>query len=270
MFKGHMMQISNQMSTIPIDIKKYSRENIAKELGFKGELKDVFIKEVNGMSSGDFLRLSDKDRAKLHDRLVYPLTGYTRVEEAKVSIFGKLMGYDPNFSSEEIRDLKDFIDESKSLGIEKIPTMALRDTVFTVDELIQTYASHHLLALVDFKGTKTADLLDSDLSIDEFKTQWAKHTLQERFNVMLSDEDAKNSIEILKKLQSEQDNEPKVKEKEKKFKPMQVVSKMETYKDEATSELRELYEFIKHEFDNGKSIFGILEAVAKSRKDMLV
>ncbi|WP_170020371.1 hypothetical protein [Campylobacter sp. RM16190] len=49
-----------------------------------------------------------------------------------------------------------------------------------------------------FKNTDSIKLLDSDLSIDELKAQWAKLALQERFNVVLSDEDAKNSIEILK------------------------------------------------------------------------
>ncbi|WP_078440403.1 hypothetical protein [Campylobacter pinnipediorum] len=45
-----------------------------------------------------------------------PMSGYTKDENPKVSIWGKLKGLDPDFSQEQIKELKDFIDESGALG----------------------------------------------------------------------------------------------------------------------------------------------------------
>jgi len=50
------------------------------------------------------------------------------------------------------------------------------------------------------QSSRTIDLLDSDMSIDEFKEEWAKYALKERFNITLSGEDTKNAVNILKEM----------------------------------------------------------------------
>ncbi|WXG20742.1 hypothetical protein VBZ67_10925 [Campylobacter concisus] len=50
------------------------------------------------------------------------------------------------------------------------------------------------------QNSRTVDLLDSDMSVDEFKEEWAKYALKERFNITLSGEDAKNAVNILKEM----------------------------------------------------------------------
>ena len=49
--------------------------------------------------------------------------------------------------------------------------------------------------------------------------------------------------------------------------PIQVTKKSQTYKLEADERFKELYKFIKSEFDGGKSMFEILEKVAKLKVD---
>ncbi|WP_078440402.1 hypothetical protein [Campylobacter pinnipediorum] len=123
-----------------------------------------------------------------------------------------------------------------------------------------------------FYGRKDTEILDQDLSIDEFKTEWAKHTLKERFNLTISDDDAKNAINILNELikeQKDKSQETEEKNKDNKFKPIQAVSKSTTYKDEATNEIKKIYEIVKREFDLGKNTFDILKKVAQSRVDKL-
>lgn len=135
----------------------------------------------------------------------------------------------------------------------------------SVDE-VMSWAENLLASLAIFGQSRAAQLLDSDLSVDEFKTKWAQYTLERRYNLFLPDETAKNAVSILSELQAQKDSAPK--EAERNFKPVQAVSKMQTYKNEATSELRALFEFIKREFDSGKSVFSILEAVARSKTNI--
>ena len=278
------MQIPTQTITFsnPSLYRNFDKEDVAKGMGLKGELDHK--NEVYGMKSGDFLKLNFQERAKAGFRITYPLTGYTRDEEAKVSIIGKLKGYDPNFTSEQIDDLKKFINDSKSLGIDfnwKIDgadrlELANSKEYYLVDSFIEKYSSDDAAIGIGEleKNSKTVELLDSDLSIDEFKIEWAKHTLKERFDLTLSDEDAKNIIDILKELNDKNidsvaTNEDKNKNNQKEFKPIQGESKnKETYKYEATNELRELFRFVKEQYDNGKSMFDIFKMVAENRIDI--
>ncbi len=123
------------------------------------------------------------------------------------------------------------------------------------------------------QNSRTIDLLDSDMSVDEFKEEWAKYALKERFNITLSGEDTKNAVNILKEMNEkgfqdiESVEEEKDDTKEKKFTPIQVTKKSQTYKFEADERFKELYKFIKSEFDSGKSMFEILEKVAKLKVD---
>ena len=263
------MRISNNFPTA----NYLSRENIARELGFKfNDINEILSNDMGyGMSFPKYARLDRKAQAASYDRHIYPLSGFTKGDEAKVTIIGKLRGYDPDFTSEQLSDLKNFINESKGLFVEYIQGQQakpdndkpkiLRDTPYTVNEFLNEYRGDSDLLFM--QNSRTIDLLDSDMSVDEFKEEWAKYVLKERFDLTLSGEDAKNAVNILKELnekgiQNIDNLEKEDNAKEKKFTPIQVTKKSYTYKLEADERFKELYKFIKSEFDNGKSMFEIL------------
>ena len=256
--KDSKMQISNNLSTP----NYLSRENIAREMGFKfNDINEILSNDMgHGMAFPKYARLDDKERAREYDRYDHSLTGFVKGEgEPKVSILGKLMGYDDSFSKDERDELKKFIDDSGVLGLER----AFGDSeALSVNEFIKRYTKKHGFSDFTFGGTKTADLLDSDMSVDEFKGKWAKFALKERFGLELDDELAKETINSINDLETQNEEE-----KEKKFTPIQVTKKSKTYKLEADERFKELYKFIKSEFDSGKSMFEILEKVAKLKVD---
>jgi len=204
--KDSKMQISNTLSTT----NYLSRENIAREMGFQfNDINEILSNDMGyGMSFPKYARLDRKAQAASYDRHIYPLSGFTKGDEAKVTIIGKLRGYDPNFTSEQLSDLKNFINESKGLFVEYIQGQQakpdndkpkiLRDTPYTVNEFLNEYRGDSDLLFM--QNSRTINLLDSDMSVDEFKEEWAKYVLKERFDLTLSGEDAKNAVNILKEL----------------------------------------------------------------------
>ena len=272
------MQISNNLPTS----NYLSRENIAREMGFKfNDINEILSNDMGyGMTFPKYARLDRKAQAASYDRHIYPLSGFTKGDDAKVTIIGKLRGYDPDFTSEQLSDLKNFINESKGLFVEYIQGQQakpdndkpkiLRDTPYTVNEFLNEYRGDSDLLFM--QNSRTIDMLDSDMSVDEFKEEWAKYALKERFDLTLSGEDVKNAVNILKELnekgiQNTDNLEKEDNTKEKKFTPIQVTKKSQTYKFEADERFKELYKFIKSEFDSGKSMFEILEKVAKLKVD---
>ena len=268
--KDSKMQISNNLSTP----NYLSRENIAREMGFKfKDINEILSNDMgHGMTFTKYARLDDKERAREYDRYDHSLTGFVKGEgEPKVSILGKLMGYDDSFSKDEIDELKKFIDDSGALGLERNPAFEpkgifkdpLNAKKLSVDDFIDQFANKKILSFIAFGGSKTAELLDSDMSVDEFKGKWAKFALNERFGLELDEELAKETINSINDLEAQNEEE----KKEKKFTPIQVTKKSQTYKFEADERFKELYKFIKSEFDSGKSMFEILEKVAKLKVD---
>ena len=268
--KDSKMQISNNLSTP----NYLSRENIAREMGFKfNDINEILSNDMgHGMTFSKYARLDDKERAREYDRYDHSLTGFVKGEgEPRVSILGKLMGYDDSFSKDEIDELKKFIDDSGALGLERNPAFEpkgifkdpLNAKKLSVDDFIDQFANKKILSFIAFGGSKTAELLDSDMSVDEFKGKWAKFALNERFGLELDEELAKETINSINDLETQNEEE----KKEKKFTPIQVTKKSQTYKLEADERFKELYKFIKSEFDNGKSMFEILEKVAKLKVD---
>ena len=256
------MQISNNLSPF----NYISRENMAREMGFKfNDINEILSNDMDhGMTFTKYARLDDKEKAKEYDRYHYSLSGFVKGEgEAKVSILGKLMGYDDSFSKDEINDLKKFIDDSGILGLDSAFGDGKR---LSVNEFIKRYAGKDSLSEFSFGDTKTAALLDSDMSIDEFKGKWAKFALERRFGLELNEELAKETVNYITELETQNKED----EKDKKFTPMQATKKSHTYKFEADEKFKELYKFIKNEFDNGKSVFEILEKVAKIKIDKRV
>ncbi|MBR8464683.1 hypothetical protein KDD93_08935 [Campylobacter sp. faydin G-24] len=184
------------------------------------------------------------------------------------------MGYDHDFGTDKIDELKKFIDESGGLAIEHLPTLNksgfsnnklkfVRDDFFSVDEFAKNFDPS--VASVVFSNSKSINLLDSDLSIDDFKVKWAQHTLEERFGLTLKDDDASKALAILKELQEQQGDQNNADKSKDKFTPLQAIKNSTTYKDKATSELQKFYEFIKREFDSGKNTFDILKTIAENK-----
>ena len=264
------MQISNNLSTS----NYLSRENIAREMGFKfNDINEILSNDMgHGMTFPKYAMLDDKERAREYDRYDHSLTGFVKGEgEARVSILGKLMGYDDSFSKDEIDELKKFIDDSGALGLERNPAFEpkgifkdpLNSKKLSVDDFIDQFANKKILSFIAFGGSKTAELLDSDMSIDELKGKWAKFALKKRFGLELDEELAKETINSINDLETQNEED----KKEKKFTPIQVTKKSHTYKLEADERFKELYKFIKSEFDSGKSMFEILEKVVKLKVD---
>ena len=263
-----------------------SREHIASEMGFKfNDINEILSNDMGyGMSFPKYARLDRKAQAAAYDRHIYPLSGFTKGDEAKVTIIGKLRGYDPDFTSEQLSDLKNFINESKGLFVEYIQGQQakpdndkpkiLRDTPYTVNEFLNEYRGDRQLLFM--QNSRTIDLLDSDMSVDEFKEEWAKYALKERFNITLSGEDAKNAVNILKEMNEkgiqdiESVEEEKDDTKEKKFTPIQAESKnTETYdiaKDEKFSYLLKLQEL---ERERGIDVLRIMQKLEENGKKVI-
>lgn len=263
-----------------------SREHIASEMGFKfNDINEILSNDMGyGMSFPKYARLDRKAQAAAYDRHIYPLSGFTKGDEAKVTIIGKLRGYDPDFTSEQLSDLKNFINESKGLFVEYIQGQQakpdsdkpkiLRDIPYTVNEFLNEYRGNRQLLFM--QNSRTVDLLDSDMSVDEFKEEWAKYALKERFNITLSGEDAKNAVNILKEMNEkglqdiESVEEEKDDTKEKKFTPIQAESKnTETYditKDEKFSYLLKLQEL---ERERGIDVLRIMQKLEENGKKVV-
>ena len=278
--KDSKMQISS--SPYPY----LSREHIASEMGFKfNDINEILDNNMGyGMSFPKYARLDRKAQAAAYDRHIYPLSGFTKGDEAKVTIIGKLRGYDPDFTSEQLSDLKNFINESKGLFVEYVQGQQakpdndkpkiLRDTPYTVNEFLNEYRGNRQLLFM--QNSRTIDLLDSDMSVDEFKEEWAKYALKERFNITLSGEDTKNAVNILKEMNEkglqdiESVEEEKDDTKEKKFIPIQAESKnTETYdiaKDEKFSFLLKLQEL---ERERGIDVLRIMQKLEENGKKVV-
>jgi len=270
-----------------------SREHIASEMGFKfNDINEILSNDMGyGMTFSKYARLDRKAQTASYDRHIYPLSGFTKGNEAKVTIIGKLRGYDPDFTSEQLSDLKNFINESKGLFVEYIQGQQakpdndkpklLRDTPYTVNEFLNEYRGNRQLLFM--QNSRTVDLLDSDMSVDEFKEEWAKYALKERFNLTLSGEDAKNAVNILKEMNEkgiqdiesveeeiESVEEEKDDTKEKKFTPIQAESKnTETYditKDEKFSYLLKLQEL---ERERGIDVLRIMQKLEENGKKVV-
>ena len=263
-----------------------SREHIASEMGFKfNDINEILSNDMGyGMSFPKYARLDRKAQAAAYDRHIYPLSGFTKGDEAKVTIIGKLRGYDPDFTSEQLSDLKNFINESKGLFVEYIQGQQakpdndkpkiLRDTPYTVNEFLNEYRGNSQLLFM--QNSSTIDLLDSNMSVDKFKEEWAKYALKERFNITLSGEDTKNAVNILKEMNEkglqdiESVEEEKDDTKEKKFIPIQAESKnTETYdiaKDEKFSFLLKLQEL---ERERGIDVLRIMQKLEENGKKVV-
>ena len=113
-------------------------------------------------------------------RGVFSLSGYTLDE--KISVWGKISGLDGSFSRSEAENLKKFINSSWAFGFDKLTRdLAGYDTT-NVDEFTKKYINREypFLGIEYNAGNKGMEILDSDMSVDEFKDRWAEYTVLKR------------------------------------------------------------------------------------------
>ena len=114
---------------------------------------------------------------------------------------------------------------------------------------------------VSFSNEGRELLESSNISVDEFIERYSKV-----INKSMPQEIGDYGLIDQKNDHEEQDNQTDT-QKQEAFKPMQVTKKFKTYDIQADEKFKEFYKFIKTEFDNGKSIFEILEKVANKKVD---
>lgn len=271
---------------LKLNLNETEKEKVIKAFGYQKNSDGTYgYAQKFDIINGDLSLLSYQERVKLTGLNEYrPLSGFTRYSADKVSIWGKITGLDPNFSKEEIKDLVDFIDLSGGIAIEQIEALqynpnpksrTFRTTPYTVEELALQNANSIISPwqIYELEGELpyTISLLDSDLSVEDFKAQWAKHVIKMQYGLDISDEDAKNAVNIFKELKAGEykndksnSNEANKEDTKKPFTPIQGFSlNNQTYQDEALERLKKLYEMIKSEFNNGKTELEILKQLAK-------
>ena len=114
---------------------------------------------------------------------------------------------------------------------------------------------------VSFSNEGRELLESSNISVDEFIERYSKI-----INRSMPQEIGDYGLIDQKNDHEEQDNQTDT-QKQEAFKPMQVTKKFKTYDMQADEKFKEFYKFIKTEFDNGESIFEILEKVANKKVD---
>ena len=117
---------------------------------------------------------------------------------------------------------------------------------------------------VSFSNEGRELLESSNISVDEFIERYSKV-----INRSMPQEVGDYGLMDQKNDHEEQDNQTDT-QKQEAFKPMQVTKKFKTYDMQADEKFKEFYKFIKTEFDNGESIFEILEKVANKKVDKTV
>ena len=117
---------------------------------------------------------------------------------------------------------------------------------------------------VSFSNEGRKLLESSNISVDEFIERYSKV-----INRSMSQEIGDYGLIDQKNDHEEQDNQTDT-QKQETFKPMQVTKKFKTYDMQADEKFKEFYKFIKTEFDNGESIFEILEKVANKKVDKTI
>ena len=196
--------------------------------------------------------------AKTLDIKNLSLSGYSSND--KISIWGKINGIDSSMGKDEVANLKNFVDSTKLWRLNSILTSEKNG--FSVDEFNKTYkistnVTNTLVALINHdNGTlhlsrEARNLLDSDLSIDEFKDKWLEFTaekiLGEHANVKISFKDGA--------LQYEQTSANK------RIEIMgQAMLQRVSYADKNSKD--EFLKFLKTSYEKGENIADVLQNIA--------
>ena len=196
--------------------------------------------------------------AKTLDIKNLSLSGYSSND--KISIWGKINGIDSSMGKDEVASLKNFVDSTKLWRLNSILTSEKNG--FSVDEFNKTYkistnVTNTLVALINHdNGTlhlsrEARNLLDSDLSINEFKDKWLEFTaekiLGEHANVKISFKDGA--------LQYEQTSANK------RIEIMgQAMLQRVSYADKNSKD--EFLKFLKTSYEKGENIADVLQNIA--------
>ena len=186
------------------------------------------------------------------------LSGYSSND--KISIWGKINGIDSSMSKDEVASLKNFVDSTKLWRLNSIITSEKNG--FSVDEFNKTYnisasATDTIGIIINhangtlYLSREATNLLDSDLSIDEFKDKWLEFTaeriLGEHANVKISFKDGA--------LHYEQSSDKKRIE----FLGQPMLHRV-SYADKNSKD--EFLKFLKTSYQNGESIADVLQNIA--------
>ena len=91
----------------------------------------------------------------------------------KISIWGKLMGYDKQMSQDEIDELKSFVNQTEALGFGRLYESIIGYYPTNVDLFAKEYTSKDdsgtLLGLRHKSHVEGFEILDKDMSVEEFK-----------------------------------------------------------------------------------------------------
>ena len=181
------------------------------------------------------------------------LSGYSLND--KISIWGKMNGLDSSMGKDEVASLKNFVDSTKLWRLNSIITSEKNG--FSVDEFIKNHKMNVNNKITNnafgalYLSREATNLLDSDLSIDEFKDKWLEFTaeriLGEHANVKISFKDgalsyeqtsAKKRIEFLG----------------------QATPQRVSYADKNSKD--EFLKFLKESFEKGENIADVLQNIA--------
>ena len=122
-----------------------------------------------------------KDDEPLKFARDYSLTGMTA--NGKISIWGKLMGYDKQMSQDEINELKSFVSQTEALGFGRLYESIIGYYPTNVDLFAKEYTSKDdsgtLLGLRHKSHVEGFEILDKDMSVEEFKDKWLDYALRQ-------------------------------------------------------------------------------------------
>ena len=182
--------------------------------------------------------------------------------------------YSPNFNNDSLFEGKEFasrVNYKKVMGNSTNFTGAFKSnndnkkTIWgkTSDNDLEGHKIRQTLERfgVSFSNEGRELLESSNISVDEFIERYSKV-----INRSMPQEVGDYGLMDQKNDHEEQDNQTDT-QKQEAFKPMQVTKKFKTYDMQADEKFKEFYKFIKTEFDNGESIFEILEKVANTKVD---
>ena len=123
----------------------------------------------------------NKDDEPLKFAKDYSLTGMAA--NGKISIWGKLMGYDKQMRQDEIDELKSFVSQTEALGFGRLYESIIGYYPTNVDLFAKEYTSKDdggtLLGLGHKSHVEGFEILDKDLSIEEFKDRWLDYALRQ-------------------------------------------------------------------------------------------
>lgn len=212
------------------------------DVGFNMKEMEAAIREIKKLPPG----------APVNIRGVFSLSGYTLDE--KISVWGKISGLDDSFSRSEAENLKKFINSSGAFGFDKLTRdLAGYDTT-NVDEFAKKYINHEypFLGIEYNAGNRGMEILDSDMSVDEFKDRWAEYTVLKRLGESGAERisvDGENITIVMNK------NKAPVE-----FRELESIE----YKDEQSK--KAFIKFVRDAIEKGLDIQNLLEGRAELRK----